>query len=100
MFRLPVEADEAGDQKFGAVFGGFRESLVEQEGVSNGAVDHAVEDVRERFALWSQGVSMEGGLLVKLSRREMKSSRLDSSGYRVRMEGYMIPRCGRGVRAT
>lgn len=69
MFRLPVEADEAGDQKFGAVFGGFRERLVEQEGVSNGAVDHAVEDVRERFALWSQGVSMEGGLLGSLNCR-------------------------------
>jgi len=51
MFRFPVITDETGNKKFSAIFGGLRESLVQQEGVSHWAVDHTVEDVCEGLAL-------------------------------------------------
>ena len=46
MARLPVEADEARKEELVAVFGGcFADRLVEEEGVADGAIEGAVEDV-------------------------------------------------------
>lgn len=64
VFGLPVEAHEAGDEEFGAVFAGFGDGLVEEEGVADGAVEDAVEDVGEGFALFEQ--SQRGGLARRI----------------------------------
>ena len=49
-------AHDAADEQLGALFAGFEgDGLLEEEGVAYGAVDDAVEDVREGFALWGDG---------------------------------------------
>ena len=47
-----MEAHQAADQEIGAVFGCFGQGLVEQEGIADGAVENAVEDVGKGLALW------------------------------------------------
>lgn len=51
--RVPVEADEAGDEQLLAegVLARGGDGVLQQEGVAHGAVDDAVEDVCEDFAL-------------------------------------------------
>ena len=51
MLRLPMKPHEPAYKKFGAVFTGLIDSLVEEEGVADGAVKNAVEDMGESFAL-------------------------------------------------
>lgn len=48
---LPVEAHKPADEQLGAVLAGLGDGLVQQEGVAHGAVENAVEDVGEGFAL-------------------------------------------------
>lgn len=48
-----METDEAGDEQLRALTtgAGFADGLVEEDGIAHGAVDDAVEDVCEGFAL-------------------------------------------------
>lgn len=50
---VPVDADEARGEQLVAelVLAGGGDGVVEEEGVADGAVDDAVEDVREELAL-------------------------------------------------
>lgn len=70
--RIPVEADEARDEQLAseAVLSGRREGVVEEEGVSDGFVDDAVENVGQELALEERkGLEIER----KEREREMKS---------------------------
>lgn len=52
MQPVPMEAHEPGDQQLGAVARRLgREGLVQEQGVADGPVDDAVEDVGEGLAL-------------------------------------------------
>lgn len=51
MLRFPVEAYQPAQEELGAVLARFVDGLVEEQGVADGPVEHAVEDVREGFAL-------------------------------------------------
>ena len=55
VLRFPVEADQPRHEQLGAVFAGFGEGLVEEEGVADGSVEDAIKDVGEGFSLRTGG---------------------------------------------
>ena len=50
--RLPMEANQPADQKLGAVFGRLCEGLVQEEGITNRAIEDAIDNVGKSFALF------------------------------------------------
>jgi hypothetical protein len=58
---VPVQTHEAGDQKLVAqlvglvAVGDVFDRVVQEQGVTGGPVDDAVEDVRYYFTLWGEG---------------------------------------------
>lgn len=48
-----MKAHQTTDKQLCTVFGGFGQGLVEEEGIANRAVEHAVQDMREGLALRS-----------------------------------------------
>lgn len=60
MVRVPVVSDEARDKQLAAqaVLAGAGDGVVEEEGVTHRAVDNAIENVREEFALVTVSASV------------------------------------------
>lgn len=48
---LPMKSHEATDEQVGAIFGRFRQCLVQQQRIANRAIEYAVKNVCEGFAL-------------------------------------------------